>query len=268
MRVLQINSVIDYGSTGRIARDLYDCLEKQGHDCTIAFGRGKVTYGYKTIKIGSDRDQLHHVLYSRVTDRHGFASKNATNNLIKEIDKYNPDIIQLHNLHGYYLNIEMLFDYLSVKTIPVVWLLHDQWAISGHSAYFNFNSNAEVSKHLLSRKELKKYPKTIGISQFERNIEDKERLFTSVSNMHIITPSDWLTHFVRNTFLNKYPVETIHNGVDTDIFKVDDSNVYNLRNKWNAKNKVIILGIASIWDRRKGLDDFIEISKKLHRNRF
>src|SRR5699024_3778893 len=132
MKVLQINSVIDYGSTERITRDLYDYLESQGHDCVIAFGRGNSTQGYKTIKIGSNLDQLAHGMYSRVTDRHGFGSKLATKKFIKKIEEYNPDIIQLHNLHGYYINIEILFKYLSRKNIPIVWLLHDQWTVSWH----------------------------------------------------------------------------------------------------------------------------------------
>lgn len=263
MKVLQINSVIDYGSTGRITRDLYDVLKKNGHECVIAFGRGDSTQGYQTIKIGSNFDQLRHGFYSRLTDRHGFASKKATLKFIEEVEDFNPDIIQLHNLHGYYLNIEVLFNYLSTKDIPVVWLLHDQWPVSGHSAYFDLNLNGKLPSELSNRTELANYPKTIGVSQFERNLEDKENLFTSIDNMTMITPSDWLTNFMKSSFLRKYPIKTIHNGVDTSIFKIYKKNVNRLREKWNAIDKIVVLGVASVWDERKGIDDFIEISMKL-----
>src|SRR5690625_1365744 len=268
MKVLQINSVIDYGSTGRIARDLYDYLESKGHECVIAFGRGESTPGYNTIKIGSNLDQLAHGMYSRLTDRHGFGSKVATKKFIDQIDKYQPDIIQLHNIHGYYINIKILFEYLSQKNIPVVWLLHDQWAVSGHSAYFELNTDGTLPTKLSNRQMLTEYPKTVGFSQFERNLKDKEVLFTSVKNMIIITPSNWLTNMMQTTFLNKYDIKTIYNGVDTEVFRVDNSNTRMLKKKWNATDKTIILGVASVWDERKGLKDFVELSKLLPDKQF
>lgn len=268
MKVLQINSVIDYGSTGRITRDLYDYLESKGHECVIAFGRGDSTPGYKTIEIGTNFDQLAHGIYSRLTDRHGFGSKLATKKFIKQIDEYNPDIIQLHNIHGYYINIKILFEYLSEKDIPIVWLLHDQWTVSGHSANFNLNPDGSLPSELPNRKELTNYPKTIGFSQFERNLKDKEDLFTSVKNMTIITPSNWLTEMMKKTYLNKYDIKTIYNGVDTEVFRVDNSNTRMLKKKWNAIDKTIILGIASVWDERKGLNDFIKLSKLLPAEQF
>lgn len=263
MKVLQINSVMDYGSTGRITRDLYDTLESQGHDCVIAFGRGDSTPGYKTIKIGSNFDQLLHGAYSRLTDRHGFGSILATKKFIKQIDEYNPDIIQLHNIHGYYINIKILFEYLSQKDIPIVWLLHDQWTVSGHGASFELNSDGTFPDELSNRKLLSEYPKTIGVSQFEKNLRDKESLFTSIENMTIITPSNWLTNMMKKSFFKKYEIKTIHNGVDTGVFYVDNSITNFLRQKWEATNKTIILGIASVWNERKGLNDFVKLSKLL-----
>ncbi|MGX7330625.1 glycosyltransferase [Aerococcus sanguinicola] len=263
MKVLQINSVIDFGSTGRICRDLYDFLEENGHECVIAYGRGKSTPGYKTIKIGSKIDQALHGVYSRLFDRHGFASRQATRQLIEEIEEFDPDIIHLHNIHGYYLNIEILFNYLSTKDTPVVWLLHDQWSISGHSANFNLNDDGTLPTSLKNRDELKNYPKTVGFGQFKKNLRDKEKLFTSIKNMTIVTPSHWLESIVSKSFLNKYPIMTIYNGVNTDIFKIDFNKSNYLRKQWNSEQKIVILGVASIWDPRKGLDDFIKLSQLL-----
>ncbi|WP_195863615.1 glycosyltransferase [Aerococcus urinae] len=263
MKVLQINSVIDFGSTGRICRDLYDFLEANGHECVIAYGRGKSTPGYKTIKIGSKIDQAFHGVYSRLFDRHGFASRQATGQLIKEIEKFDPDIIHLHNIHGYYLNVEILFNYLSTKDTPIIWLLHDQWSISGHSAYFELTNNGEIPSELLNREDLKEYPKSIFVSNFEKNLKDKEKLFTSVQNMTIVTPSNWLGSIVKKSFLNKYPIVTIYNGVDIDVFTVDSKNNDYIRKQWNAEKKTVILGVAAIWDSRKGLKDFIKLNQML-----
>lgn len=266
MRILQINSVVSIGSTGRITRDLYDYFESKGHECVIAFGRGEAAPGYKTIKIGSKLDQMSHLIYSRLTDRHGFASRSATKRLIEQIEAYNPDLIQLHNIHGYYINIELLFNYLSTTNIPVVWLLHDQWAVSGHGAYFDLNEDGSFPTKLSRKEELKDYPKTIGFSQFEKNLKDKEQLFTSIKNMTILTPSNWLTHMMKQTFLNKYEIKTIYNGVNTDVFHMDHSNTEKLRQEWKAADKTVILGIASVWEERKGLKDFIKLSQVLPTN--
>lgn len=268
MKVLQINSVIDYGSTGRITRDLYDFLESKGHECVIAFGRGKSTPGYNTIKIGSNIDQFIHGVYSRLTDRHGFGSKLATKKFINQIDDYKPDLIQLHNIHGYYINIQILFDYLFQKDIPVVWLLHDQWAVSGHSAYFELNLDGSFPEQLPSRKKLSEYPKTIGVSQFEKNLKDKKRIFTSVNNMTIVTPSNWLTNMIKKTFLNRYQIKTIYNGIDRNMFYIDNSNAGKLKKEWGSENKVVILGVASVWEERKGLNDFVQLSKLLPNEKY
>lgn len=266
MRILQINSVIDTGSTGRITRDLYDYFELKGHECAIAFGRGDATPGYKTIKIGSNMGQMSHLIYSRLTDRHGFASRSATKKFIKQIEEYNPDLIQLHNIHGYYINIKLLFNYLSTKDIPVVWLLHDQWTVSGSNAYFDLNGDGSFPTKLSNKEELKNYPKTIGFSQFEKNLKDKEELFTSIKNMTILTPSNWLTNMMKKSFLNKYEIRTIYNGVDTDVFHIDDSNTESFKKEWEAADKTVILGLASVWEERKGLKDFIKLSQILPRN--
>jgi len=263
MKIMQINSVINYGSTGKLARDLYDFLESRGHECVIAFGRGTSTPGYKTIKIGSEIDQIIHLLRSRFIDRHGFGSKLATKKLIKKINEFKPDVIHLHNLHGYYLNIQILFEYISRNNIPVVWLLHDQWPISGHSAYFDLDTDGSIPSKLLNRKELSKYPSTIGFSSFQKNLKDKKNIFTSCNNMTIVTPSNWLSDVMKLSFLNKYQIKTIYNGIDTTLFQIDHSKTFLLKKEWNATNKLIILGVASVWDERKGLRDFIQLANVL-----
>ena len=260
MRVLQINSVCGYGSTGRIATDLYDILIKAGHECCIAYGRGSAPEGYNTIKIGNKFDFYGHILKSRIFDLHGFGSKKATNKLIEEIENYNPDIIHLHNLHGYYLNVEILFNYLSSTDKAVVWLLHDQWAFSGHSAYFELDSNGEIPEGNLLAEQKSNYPKSWLRDNSKDNFIRKKQLFTKVSNMTIITPSNGLSELTRKSFLSIYPCEVINNGIDLTIFKPTKSS---FRENYNLTNHKIILGVSSIWDERKGLKYFEMLAKKL-----
>lgn len=253
MKVLQINSVCGYGSTGRISTDLYDILEKEGHECCIAFGRGAAPEGYQTIKIGNNCSVYSHVLKTRLTDLHGLGSTKATKLLIKQIMDYNPELIQLHNIHGYYLNYKILFDYLATIDIPIVWLMHDEWAILGHSAYSDDSVN--------SNNIYKEYPKSLFVNNSRRNLQLKEKEFTQVKNMTIITPSEWLNKIIANSFLNKYEIITIHNGINLDLFT---PKLGSFRNNYGLIGKKIILGVASDWGERKGLSFFNKLAEDLN----
>ncbi len=260
MKILQINSVCGVGSTGRIATDLYKVLEEQGHECKIAYGRETAPKGIDSIKIGSNLDNYMHVLKTRVFDKHGFGSIKATKKFIEEVKEYDPDVIHLHNIHGYYINIEILFNYLKEANKPVIWTLHDCWAFTGHCAYFDY---VECSKwkdgcNKCSQKE--GYPTSKVFDNSKLNYEKKRELFTSVKNMTIVTPSKWLANLVKESFLGKYPVEVINNGIDLDIFKPTESD---FRERYGLEDKFIVLGVASVWEKRKGLKYFIELSKML-----
>lgn len=260
MRVLQINSVCGYGSTGRIATDLYDILEREGHESCIAYGRGSSPEGYNTIKIGNKFDFYSHVLKTRLFDLHGFGSTRATKNFIKQIEEYKPDIIHLHNIHGYYVNVEILFNYFSTKNIPVVWLLHDQWAFSGHSAYFNLDISGNIPNKNLSDIQKNEYPKSWMLDNSVENFKKKNEIFTQVKNMTIVTPSVWLKDLAMKSFLSKYPIEVIYNGIDLDKFKPTKSD---FRQKNGLNNEKVLLGVASVWDERKGLKYFEKLSQEL-----
>ena len=136
MKVLQINSVCGYGSTGNIVVDLYHALKEQGHDCCVAYGRGSAPADVQSYRIGSDWDVYLHGALSRITDKQGFYSTRATKRFMKWMKEYDPDVIHLHNLHGYYIDIEILFDALKQMNKPVVWTLHDCWAFTGHCAHY------------------------------------------------------------------------------------------------------------------------------------
>lgn len=259
-KILFINSVCNV-STGTICKTLYKAAVEAGHECCIAYGRGEAPKGFKTIKIGNKLDIYLHVLKARLFDASGFGSKHATKEFIKKIDEFKPDIIHLHNIHGYYVNIEILFKYLkNHPEIKKIWTLHDCWAFTGHCAYYTY---AKCDKwetcckgYCPNRNE---YPKTI-FSCVTKNYTKKKNIFSNVGNMVLITPSQWLKNEIEKSFLKDYETVVIHNGVDTSIFKPTPSDI---RQQYGIEDKKIILGVASVWDKRKGLNTFLELSKEI-----
>lgn len=259
MKVLQINSVCGYGSTGRIATDIYKILEEQGHECVIAYGRGTAPEGIKTIKIGTNLDNYMHVAKTRLLDKHGFGSTKATKEFIKKVKAYDPDVIHLHNIHGYYINIELLFNYLKEANKPVVWTLHDCWAFTGHCAYFDYVGCNKWKSGCNKCPQKNSYPQSLLKDNSQYNYEKKKKLFTGIRNMTIITPSKWLAGLVKESFLKEYNVKVINNGIDLNVFCPQNKSIF--RKKYNIEDKFTILGVADIWDERKGLKYFIELSK-------
>lgn len=263
MKILQINVVCGYGSTGRIATDIYKLLEAEGHECLIAFGRGTAPEGINSYRIGTNYDNYAHVIKSRLLDQHGFASRNATMEFIKKAKEYDPDIIHLHNIHGYYLNVELLFEYLKEINKPVIWTLHDCWAFTGHCAHFDFVGCNKWVNGCNNCPQISSYPKSLLIDNSKANYKNKKNIFCDVKNMSIITPSKWLAELVKNSFLKEYPVQVINNGIDLKAFQYADSD---FRQNNNLQDKYLILGVASIWTERKGLDAFLALSKIMNDN--
>ncbi|MCI8372246.1 MAG: glycosyltransferase [Lachnospiraceae bacterium] len=260
MKVLQINTVCGTGSTGRIAVDLYDKLEAQGHECLIAYGRGKAPEGIHAVRIGNDLDTYMHAAMTRITDKTGFYSRRATRKFIEKIKEYQPDLIHLHNLHGYYLDIRQLFHYIRKEQIPVVWTLHDCWPFTGHCAHFDYIGCSKWQEGCHNCPQKKEYPASKFLDHSQQNYQIKKELFTSLEDMKIITPSNWLAGLVKQSFLSKYPVEVVHNQINTAVFKPTESD---FRRRFHLENPFIVLGVANVWIQKKGLQDFIKLSEQL-----
>lgn len=259
--LLQINSVANWGSTGKIAESLGQEVLKDGNISYIAYGRQCNPSTSKLIKIGSKWDVLCHILYTKITDRHGLASSNSTKQLISQIEKIKPDIIHLHNIHGYYINYALLFDYLSQLDIPIVWTLHDCWSFTGHCAHFEKVScmkwKSGCNKCVLSRN----YPSSF-VDSSSYNYLLKSKIFTSIKNLTIVTVSNWLANYVKQSFLSQYNVRVIYNGIDLDKFKQQDKDEIFL--KYNIpRNKNIVLGVSNVWTESKGFFDFIRLARLL-----
>ena len=263
MIILQINVTCNWGSTGRIAEEIGQLIISNGNKSYIAYGRDYNTSQSNLIYIGNKFNVYHHYIYSRLLDKHGLASKIATKNLIKKIVEINPDIIHLHNIHGYYLNYPLLFRFLSSVNIPIVWTLHDCWSFTGHCAYFDFVNCNKWKKQCYNCKALNTYPKSL-IDSSRKNYLIKKHCLTKVPNMILVPVSNWLNKLLSESFLSHYKTHIIHNGININIFKpIIDKTILN---KYHIKEKFIILGLTNIWAERKGLNDILTLNHIIDHN--
>ena len=262
MKVLMINSVCGIKSTGRIATDLADMLTEQGHTVKIAYGRESAPEKYNkyAVRIGSDWDVRLHGGIARILDNSGFGSRRATLKFIDFIKEFAPDIIHLHNLHGYYINVEILFEFLKEYNKPVVWTLHDCWAFTGHCAHFDLYKCYKWQTECGECPQKKEYPASFLFDNSRNNYIRKKQAFQGVNKLVVVTPSQWLANLVKESFLQNYETRVINNGIDLTLFKPTDGD---FRERYNLENKIIVLGVASAWGVRKGLTDFIELRKLL-----
>ena len=258
-----INVVCGIKSTGRICTDLATALEAQGHEVKIAYGREAVPESFQkyAVRIGNEFDVKLHGLKSRLLDAHGLGSKRATRTFLQWAEEYQPDLLWLHNIHGYYINYELLFSWIKRRPeMEVKWTLHDCWAFTGHCSYFTVAKCEQWKTHCSYCLQKRRYPMSLFMDCSRKNYDRKKASFTGVKNMTLITPSQWLANLVKQSFLNKYPVEVWYNTIDTNVFKPTSSD---FRERYGLQGKTIVLGVASGWDERKGLDDFIELAGML-----
>lgn len=264
MRALLLNSVCGIRSTGRICTRLAQELEEQGHEVKIAFGREKTVpeqFQKYAVPIGCGLDVKMHALRTRLLDDHGFGSRRATKKFLEWADAYDPALLWLHNIHGYYINIELLFDWIKSRPqMQVCWTLHDCWAFTGHCTYFTAAKCEQWRTGCQRCSQKGQYPASILIDNSRGNYSRKKDLFTGVRSMKLITPSRWLAGLVQQSFLREYPVEVRYNTIDTEIFKPAAGN---FRRNYGLEDKKLILGVASVWDERKGLQDFFRLARAL-----
>jgi glycosyltransferase involved in cell wall biosynthesis len=260
MKLLQINTTVNSGSTGRIAEDIGRVAMANGHESYIAFGRGDRPSQSQLLRIGSKADMYLHGLQTLLFDRHGLASAAPTEKLIGQIAALKPDIVHLHNLHGYYLHAGKLAGFLQKFARPIVWTLHDCWAFTGHCAFFDDIGCERWQTGCYQCPKKNRYPASWGLDRSKQNYADKKAWFSKLPHLHIVTPSRWLAQLVGQSFLKNHPVEVIHNGIDLQQFK-PIAEAENLLQKYPIGGRKILLGVASIWDRRKGLDDFMQLNR-------
>lgn len=233
-----------------------------GHTSYIAFGRGKRPSQSKLIKIGNLWSVYMHGFKTMVFDKHGLGSKNATNKLIEKIRDIKPDLIGLHNLHGYYINIEILFNYLRTTNIQVVWTLFDCWSFTGHCTYFDDIDCQKWIKSCSDCPKTKKYPSSYFLDNSFSNYNLKKALYSDLKNLSLVVHSKWLKDLVSFSFLKDLPTYHIASGIDLNMFAPVDNHA-EANKKYGLDGSKVILGVANIWDKRKGLQDFITLSSEL-----
>ena len=267
MRILIIDSVCGIGSTGRLYKKAADRFTKEGHVVKIAYGRESYVPDNcrkYAVRIGNWLDVRWHALMTRLFDFHAFGpvSVRATRKFLSWAEDYDPDFLWLNSIHGYYINAELLFGWIKSRPkMRVEWTQHDCWAFTGHCSHFLLANCERWRVGCENCPEKREYPMCVGFSGAKRNWLKKKAAFTGVANMTLVSPSRWLANLVKQSFLNEYNVKVIPNTIDGTVFKPVKSSV---RDKLGIGRRVMVLGVASEWDRRKGYDDFLALRQLLN----
>lgn len=264
-KIVLINTVCN-GSTGKIMGDIAREHIKNGGEAICFYGRRK---GYKDIpckKFGNFFSFWFHVIIATIFDNQGHCSYFYTKKMIKEIKKEDPKVIHLHNIHGYYLNYPLLFKYLKKDFKgKIYWTLHDCWSFTGHCPHFILANCDKWKTQCFKCPNKKYYPVSLFKDNSYKNYKEKKELFTGLKDLTLIVPSKWLKELVEKSFLKEYKVIVKNNKINETIFKPTiDKELFK---KYNIpKDKKILLGVASVWDEKKGLRDFIQFSKRISSN--
>lgn len=265
MRIAEIN-MISYGSTGKIMLQIAKCARESGH-LVQTYSTNTFNIKYKKRMLAEEghfyygtyfENGIHYALGSSL-GRNGEFSVFGTLQLINSLKKFKPDIIHLHNLHGFCICLPMLFNYIKKHNIKVIWTFHDCWAFTGQCPYFEVVQCEKWKTGCYECPQLDIYPKS-RIDNSKYMYGKKKEWFTGIKDLTVVTPSKWLSDLVKQSFFKEYPVKVINNGIDLSIFKPAKSN---FREKYNCQDKYILLGVSFGWGKRKGLDVFIELSKRL-----
>ena len=261
-KLVQINTVCNT-STGHIMHDIQRKAQEKGYDTLSFVGRRKVYTDLPCEKFGNPISFWIHVAINTAFDRQGYGSLFQTKRLVTRLREEKPDVIHLHNLHGYYLHIPTLFRYLKEEyTGKIFWTFHDCWPITGHCVHYVMAGCDKWKSQCSKCPNKSVYPISWGLDQSRKNYLDKKELFTGLKHLEIITPSQWLAGQVKKSFLGNMPVHVVSNGIDLEVFKYTENEA--MYEKYSIpRDKKIILGVASIWEERKGFKDFMELAKIL-----
>ena len=261
MKIAFINSVAGFGSTGKLVSTLSMMDEVDGK---VYYGRKKDSSNAISMRFTGDIGNVTHAIGTYFFDDHGFYNAMETKRMLKDLDEFNPDIVHLHNLHGYYVHVGVLFDYLKRKNKKVIWTLHDCWSFTGHCAHYDGIGCDKWKSKCYDCPITNEYPFSWNKHNVTKNYERKKEVFTSIKdNLTIVTPSYWLEEQVKQSFLKECHVMTIHNGINLNDFKYTESS---FREKYHLEDSFIVLAVASVWDMTKGIEDLKELANSLPEN--
>lgn len=260
MKVLLVDVNYKGSSTGKIVHDLYSYLNAHGHEAAVCYGRGQNTDDKNVYKFGLDWETYLHALLTRITGLTGCYSYFSTKRLINYIEKFKPDVIHLHEPHAYFLNISTFFEYIRKKNIPLVYTFHCEFAYTGKCGYAY-----DCNKWMSECKEcprVQDYPQSVFFDFTQRMFNEKKRLLSSLDNLVIVTPSQWLANRVKQSFSKNKQIRVIHNGIDTSVFH--SRNTESLRAKYGLKDEKVVLAVApGLMSQRKGGKWVLELAKRM-----
>jgi len=256
MKVVQLNATCGSGSTGKICVAVSELLTERRVENYILYTQGDSDFP-SGIKYTGQKYQKIQALKSRILGNYGFNSRAATRTLIAHLERIQPDIVHIHNIHSHDCDLDILFRYFKEKKTKLFWTFHDCWAFTAYCTYFDMAGCDKWKKGCNSCPQIKQYSWFFDRSQ--AMYRRKKELFSGL-DLTIITPSQWLADLVKKSFLKEYPVKVIHNGIDLNVFKPTPSD---FRVRYHCEDKFILLGVAFGWGPRKGLDVFVELAKCL-----
>ena len=240
-------------------------LQDQGVESYVFWARGNHEQNEYMMKIASYPESCVDALQTRLDGKAGFHSKRITKRLLRRLEEIDPDVVHLHVLLGYYINIELLFNWLYNHRCQVIWTLHDCWAFTGHCIHFSHAQCFQWKTRCANDypcPQTKTYPETVCGRNVGWNFDRKKQLFTMLpkDRFSLVAPSQWLANLVAQSFLSGYPLRVVPNIVDPCVYKPTEST---FREKHNLQNTIIVLGVSASWTERKGLLDFLRLANDL-----
>ena len=259
--LIQINTTLNSGSTGRIAEQISLLAQEYGWKCYIAHGARYVNKSQiESIQIGTKFGNVLHAFLGEFLGMHGFGSVIATWWFLRKVKRIKPDVVHLHNIHGYYINIRLLFNFLAKEKIPVVWTLHDCWSFTGHCTHFEHGGCYKWRKECHDCSLLMAQYKSRIVDRSKENFLIKKSLYNKMDNMTIVPVSNWLAELVNQSILKRFHIQIIRNGIDLSIFSPSPSDI---KDKLGiGKNQKMILGVVS--SGFKGKKEFIKLTEDKH----
>lgn len=261
MKYVQINAN-SWGWADAVILKKHAELQQQGADSFVIWGRGRVPKDDHEMLLLNKGEYEASAIATRLDGKYGFHNKASTKRLLDVLDSIQPDVVHLHSLIDYYVNVEMLFNWLASSKCSVIWTLHDCWPFTGGCMYFTMAKCDRWEKGCHKPCPCpapERFPALNLRSRIDWCYEQKRRLFTCIpaERMTLIAPSEWMADLVQDSFLAKYPVQVVKNTIDEEIFKPTKSD---FREANSLEGKFLVIGVASGWGPRKGMDDFIRLA--------
>lgn len=259
MKIAQVDVNYNFSSTGKIVADLVTGLDDLGHSTTAYFGRGPDSMDDNGYRISSRTEVLCHALGTRVTGLTGSFSPLSTRRFIEQLGHFKPDIVHLHELHGYFVNIRPVVEYLKNKRIPTVWTFHCEFMYTGKCGYA-FDCE-KWKTECGSCPDIKRYPKSLFFDFTTRLFREKQALFADFEQVHLVAPSEWLANRMRQSIIRHKPISVIPNGLDVATFYRRDTS--SLRASLGLTNEYVVLSVgADLLSERKGGGWVLELARR------